>query len=351
MKITHACNLDCKYCFYLKDDYLCSIENTLSIDKLKYILKETAKICNNIDLVFHGGEPLLLPIDYFEEVLNYQKILANEESVSFRNSIQSNGTILNSSILYLIQDLGFEYGVSLDGQKDVHDSNRVFKGSKKGTFDLILRNLEQLRTNNINISSLVVATKKTIENPLEFYSFFKSNSIDIKINEMYFERNNQNLAPTNNELSNFMIKLFDLWFNDKSNDLISIEPFTTIISSFWGENAGDCCYKSSCTSFFLVETDGSITLCSRLKFLNHNLGNLYDNTWNEIFKNNVIKKLNKRVLEPNNECANCTWLKTCYGGCPASGYETYYNMYKKTYWCESRKIIFEHIYNHLQTLN
>lgn len=351
LKITHACNLNCHYCFYTKKDYLCTNENILKIDTLKYILEETAKICNNINLIFHGGEPLLMPIEYFEEILNFQKILQKKESVSFKNSLQSNGTIFNNEVLELIKNMEIDYGVSLDGQKDVHNSNRVLKENGKGSFDLIIENLDKLKQNNINISSLVVATKNTIENPLEFYNFFKSNGINIKINELFFEKEDEHLAPTNKELASFMIQLFDLWFNDKSKESINIEPFTTIISSFWGENSGDCSYKSSCTSFFLVETDGSITLCSRLKFLNHNLGNLYDNTWKEILKNSVLKKLNNRILEPNEECANCYWFKACFGGCTASAYTSNGNMYLKTNWCESRMLIFEHIYNQLQTLN
>jgi radical SAM protein with 4Fe4S-binding SPASM domain len=135
---------------------------------------------------------------------------------------------------------------------------------------------------------------------------------------MFFTKEDEHLIPSNNDLSAFMIDLFNLWIDDKSEDLISIDPFTTIISSFWGENAGDCCYKSSCSSFFLIETDGTVTLCSRLKFLNHRFSSLAHHSWNDILKSEVIKKLNSRIKGPNHECANCLWLKACGCGYTAS---------------------------------
>ena len=351
IKLTHSCNLACEYCFYMKESFHPSNKETLGIEELRRILLKTAQICSNINLVFHGGEPLLIPVSYYEKVLDYQSYLSSKYEVNFNNSIQSNGTILSKKFISLLKKGPFGLGISLDGNKEIHDKIRKFRNGTNSSFKKIMDNISALKANNINISSLVVASKYTVRDADCFYNFFNENDISIKINEMYFTEEEKNLIPTNEELALFMIALFDIWFEDNSKNHISIEPFTTIISSFWGENAGDCCYKSSCTSFFLVETDGSIVLCSRLNFLKNKLGNLLSQSWKEIINSNVIKSLNRRILEPNVECANCKWLKACAGGCTASAFEAYSDMYQKTYWCDSRKTIFNHIYNKLESIN
>ena len=351
LKVTHSCNLACEYCFYLNKDYSISNQKILDLDILKSILRKTGQVCDTINLVFHGGEPLLLPLKYYEEVLDYQSRLSEKYQVKFNNSIQSNGTILNDKFISFFKNRNIAYGVSLDGDKEVHDSLRHFRNNSNSTFDKIIDNINKLKSNDINVSALVVASKYTVNDPITFYNLFKKTNINVKINEMFFLKEDKHLIPSNEDLSSFLIDLFELWFNDKSGNLISIEPFTTIISSFWGENAGDCCYKSSCSSFFIIETDGSIMLCSRLKFLENKLGNLVNHNWDDIIKSDVLKKLNNRIIEPKYECADCKWLNACGCGCTASAFETYGDMYQKTYWCESRKKLFDHIYNKLKSLN
>jgi uncharacterized protein len=351
LKVTHSCNLNCDYCFYLKEEYSSNNHLTLKIDELKFILLETSKICHNLNLVFHGGEPFLVPLNYYNEILDYQNELTGKFNVKFNNSIQSNGTIMNIGIISLLKKGNFSYGVSLDGYKEIHDSHRPFRNNKNSSYDVIIDNIGKLHSNDYYVSSLIVATKDTLSDPLRFYQFFKKARINIKINEMFFSKKDEYLAPNNNELSEFMIKLFDLWFMDNSNDQINIEPFTTIISSFWGENAGDCCYKSTCASFFIIENDGSVSLCSRLNFLDHNFGTLHTNKWEDILNSDLIKNLNKRIFTPYYQCLNCKWLKACYGGCTASAFEINGHIFDKTYWCESRKQLFEHIYNKLELLN
>ena len=103
VKVTHLCNLKCDYCFYLNKNYISSSSESLDINRFKEILLKTSKISENINIVFHGGEPLLMPIEYYNKVLDYQQTLEKDFSVKFLNSIQSNGTILSKQIVTLLK--------------------------------------------------------------------------------------------------------------------------------------------------------------------------------------------------------------------------------------------------------
>jgi uncharacterized protein len=63
------------------------------------ILEETIQclIKNNNEFshfIWHGGEPLLLGIDVFKQIVKFEKFYA-KKTMKISNSIQTNGTLLN----------------------------------------------------------------------------------------------------------------------------------------------------------------------------------------------------------------------------------------------------------------
>ena len=69
-----VCNLGCSYCYYL-DKFKSDERSVLSLDLLEKIIKEYIEINDNEQIVFdwHGGEPLLLGLDYFKKIVEFQK--------------------------------------------------------------------------------------------------------------------------------------------------------------------------------------------------------------------------------------------------------------------------------------
>src|SRR5262245_29750970 len=65
LKITHRCNLDCRYCYE-------SIANMPHSDMPQDVLQTVVRIAlaNSrrpvVGFIFHGGEPTLLPISWLE---------------------------------------------------------------------------------------------------------------------------------------------------------------------------------------------------------------------------------------------------------------------------------------------
>ena len=88
IKPTNECNMRCKYCFAEKYGYSDSI---LDLKILKKYLKLLSLKYDYINLVWHGGEPLMVPLSYYEEAYDYCQKLDSK----FIYSIQTNGTLLN----------------------------------------------------------------------------------------------------------------------------------------------------------------------------------------------------------------------------------------------------------------
>ncbi len=92
-----ACNLDCDYCFYLEKESLFPKASTFKMvpDVLKSFIKQyiESQPTNSVHFTWQGGEPTLLGVPYFEEIIRLQEKLAGDKQIT--NAIQTNGVLLD----------------------------------------------------------------------------------------------------------------------------------------------------------------------------------------------------------------------------------------------------------------
>lgn len=136
--LTKACNLACKYCFEEKAEP----ERKWSVDELVSFFKWQAKKRNrehfqeNSLIVFMGGEPLLR-----RELI--EEIIRKTEGMPFDFGLQTNGTLLDKINDYTLGRLKL-LSVSVDGTKEMHDKNRLFKDGK-GSYDIVMKNVRAVK--------------------------------------------------------------------------------------------------------------------------------------------------------------------------------------------------------------
>ena len=103
--------------------------------------------------------------------------------------------------------------------------------------------------------------------------------------------------------------------------------------------------------YLSVETDGSVYVCGRFNHLSEfRMGNILTEPWDKIFTNKSFLQFNSRRQQLPDQCQQCTWLTKCWGGCTACARATKGDIYERTPWCESRKIIFSHVQKQLNKL-
>lgn len=157
--MTNQCNLRCKYC-YEKSKSDTAMSSSTVEQVVAFILKEyycqTGK--KKIGIQFHGGEPLLnfKNIKYVVELL---KEYIEKDLLLF--SMTTNGTLITDDIARFLFDNQFEVSISLDGLKESHDYNRIFKDNS-GSFITTLRGLETLNKYFSNIRVRMTVTPETV---------------------------------------------------------------------------------------------------------------------------------------------------------------------------------------------
>lgn len=136
---TLDCNLACNYCF--EESHRCAgIMSKEVIQKLKDHIKEQY-YRKNIPMILNwfGGEPLL-GFRVMEEITEYIKSL----EIPFGAAIITNGILLTDAKIRKLEELNISsIQITLDGNKETHDTKRIFKNGA-GTYDLIMKNLEKL---------------------------------------------------------------------------------------------------------------------------------------------------------------------------------------------------------------
>ena len=98
---------------------------------------------------FIGGEPLL-EVDLIDKIIQYflnQCFLKKPKlATRFRISICSNGTLyFDEKVQNFIDKYKtfLSFSITIDGNKELHDSCRVFKNSKKPSYDIVLKSVKE----------------------------------------------------------------------------------------------------------------------------------------------------------------------------------------------------------------
>lgn len=141
---TLNCNLGCWYCY---ENHPEKSELTVElIDRILLHIKQKQELdqFKNLGLSFFGGEPMLKS-GIIVELLNRVDNLAKEKDFNLSVSFTTNGTILPKTLLDLLKNFNVSFQITLDGNKETHDTVRVFKSeNKQGSYDLILKNIRRI---------------------------------------------------------------------------------------------------------------------------------------------------------------------------------------------------------------
>src|SRR5439155_818094 len=112
---------------------------------------------NELTVVWHAGEPLALPPDWYEAAFARAE-RHRPHALRLRHSFQSNGLLLDARWIEFLRRSGAEIGLSIDGPAHLHDRTRLTR-SGAGTHWRAMRGLDPYgqETEPLRILSVGVA--------------------------------------------------------------------------------------------------------------------------------------------------------------------------------------------------
>lgn len=336
-----ACNLSCRYCYYLdKAGLYGGVEPVMAPDLLEAYIKQYIEACeaDTVEFCWHGGEPLLLGLDYFKRALKLQKKYSRGKEI--HNSLQTNGTLVSYDWCRFFADNGFLVGLSIDGPKDIHDTNRVNKGGRP-TFDRVLRASELFRKHKVDFNTLSVVTCLSEGRGAEVYKFL---SREVGSHYMQFLPAVDWLASgakapwsvSSEGFGKFLCDIFDVWSRSDIGTYY-VQMFDVTLSLWCGMQSGICTMAETCGEGLAVEHNGDVYPCDHFVAPEYLLGNIRQTSLSELFDS--PKRLAFSLFKRNGlpaECLRCQYYPYCHGGCPGHREEG------RNALCEGLKMFFEH---------
>lgn len=155
LKIQETCNINCKYCYMynLGNDLHSQVPKAASLGVCEAVASFVAEEFTNHEpaycrIIFHGGEPMLMPPHRFSERLEAMSAildarLSSDQRKRISFSLQTNATLVTDKWIDLLSHWNISVGVSVDGPASVHDRRRQ-DFQERGTHAAVVRGLAKL---------------------------------------------------------------------------------------------------------------------------------------------------------------------------------------------------------------
>ena len=151
LKTVERCNLACDYCYFFEGgdasfERRPPIVSRETISEVASFLRQGCADLEipNLNIVFHGGEPMLQKPREFSWMCRALRRLCETEATKLSLSMQTNGTIATHEWKKVLREHDVRLSVSIDPDRAIHDRHRKDHRGR-GTYDLIASNVPALQ--------------------------------------------------------------------------------------------------------------------------------------------------------------------------------------------------------------
>lgn len=360
-----TCNMRCRYCFYADEQRNRNVSSygVMSPETMRNLVDKTLDYAEQTcTFAFQGGEPTLAGMDYFREFVAYAEERARTRSpknhpasrLQIRYAIQTNGYAITEEWARFFAKNHFLTGVSLDGTKEIHDRYRL-DAAGKGTYQRVMDAIALLKNYHVDFNILSVVTGPSARRAQKIYSFFRQQKFDY---HQYIEcLDPLNEAPgghdyslTPERLEQFLKNTFDIWYRDVAGGYyVSNRYFDNLLMILCGQEPESCNMRGVCGIQWIVEADGGMYPCDFYVLDPWRLGNVNENTLEEMDRRRTELGFIQESMRVPEECRTCRWAFLCRNGCRrmrrmGEGEDG------KNYFCAAYKGFFEYAYPRLAEL-
>lgn len=301
-RVTNTCNIRCPHC------YIPEFKGIMSDNVIDAFIDKYKKYNNNIIIMFHGGEPMLIGPNRLKRII--QKL---EDNGFSSYVIQTNLSYeLTDEIMDLFKEkFALGIGTSLDySGKSLEGRNR----------DVIYRNIERLLNEGVRVRVNMAITKEYIES-----GEFEKDLDFIVRNNLLFRLEPYVYVPGKDLTINYYEFL-------KLRDRLAKEYADLYDDDSCGENTsyvqgGNC----AANGLRVVDCDGEVYICPNFAgYKELSIGNVKDEDFDDTAKNKrvgmqVFYKRKLSLLSDGSSCGGCMAYGNCNSGCVANDiFKNYY---------------------------
>lgn len=310
LKTTETCQLDCKHCFTSGSKGKRIFFNPDKTLNFFHRLKRDAPHVNSARIMFHGGEPMLAPLDHMRDIHKHTLNLFPDTSYGIQTNLVYK---LDDARRQFFYDLFLEHGFGTSWDYDIRFQN-------KKQIELYEHNSKELNFGDGHRTTMIISITKNLINyksPIEIMEYAAS----LGYSFILFERItsdgnakiNSDMIPSNEEADAW---IYDMWrqclkyrsYEWIGNMLMSEVAKAIVYRNHSGNRCRDCEQ-----SLLTINADGTIAGCPNTAPVDY---------WGHIDHNIKDMLMSKKRLEiigcetqRDPRCYTCPAFEICNGDC------------------------------------
>ena len=336
------CNLACRYCYYLDK----ARHEEMSDELLDEFIRQYLEAQTQPEVLFtwHGGEPLLRPISFYQKAMQMQQRYAHGRTID--NCLQTNGTLITKEWCQFFHDNHFLIGISIDGPQDMHDAYRQ-SPCQQSSWQQVMHAIDLLNQYDVMWNAMATVNHLTADEPQRFYRFFREIGCQFLQFTPVVERQHGKVADFSvspRQWGNFLCGVFDEWVLQDIGE-VYVQLFDATLANWVGEAPGLCSMSPLCGRCAAMESNGDVYSCDHFVFPEYLLGNIRTSTLTSMLYGECQQQFGRNKSETlSRQCRECPFLFACHGECPRNRFvDDCYGEPNHNYLCDGYRQFFEHV--------
>jgi uncharacterized protein len=354
LKVSSRCDLACDHCYVYEhaDQSWRAKPRAIAeatVSEAARRIAEHAGIhrLDQVLVVLHGGEPLLLGQDGLREVISkLRSIIDPVTRLDLR--IHTNGVLLDESLCELFADYGVRVGVSLDGDRSANDRHRLFPNSRS-SYPQVRRALGLLRKPEYrHVYTGILCTVDVRNDPIAVYEALLAEApprLDLLLPHATWDQPPYRPSGMRTPYADWLGRIHSRWLADGRP--VPIRVFDSLLAAWRGRPSGSEAAGVDPVDLLVIETDGSWEQSDSLKTAFPDA----PATGLDVFSHSVDeaavhpgvaeRQIGLAALCPT--CRACSLVRACGGGLYAHRYKSGNKFDNPSVYCSDLKVLIPQI--------
>ena len=267
----------------------------------------------NTTIIWHGGEPLLLPLAYMRSVFEVQHEMLGAflDCGAVVNAMQTNLYRISDEQIEFLKAERVQLGVSCDVVGGIRLSL-----AKRETEEQVARNMDRVRAADLDFGAIAVLGAHTASRITDVYDFYESLGVEVRFLPLFAAPLNTPDAPfalTTAQAEEALKRLFVHWVTRRRR--VRTLPLNDCIATVLRQRRGSPSWtldRQFGEWAFIVNTDGGLFQTHEAYDERWTLGNVLRQSVDEVLASPAYAAsvARDRALVAR-ACTGCRWRKGC----------------------------------------
>jgi uncharacterized protein len=357
LKVCSRCDLACHHCYVYEhaDQSWHTKPKTIDAETASQAarrISEHAEIhqLDEVHVVLHGGEPLLLGCEGLHGVIS--TLRSSIDPVTRLDlRIHTNGVLLDETLCALFADYGVQVGVSLDGDRVANDRHRLFS-SGQSSYPQVRRALSLLRKPEYrHLYAGILCTIDVDNDPIAVYEALLAEApprLDLLLPHATWDRPPHRPPGVPTPYAAWLGRIYSRWLAD--NRPLPIRFFDSLLAAWEGRPSGSEAAGLDPVDLLVIETDGSWEQTDSLKTAFQNAPatglDVFSHSVDEAAAHPGVAARQTGIAALCTTCRQCPLVRACGGGLYAHRYRSDNGFDNPSVFCDDLKILIPRVIDH-----